>query len=467
MPARSTRQKLKYYLQFFPFTFNTLLLGAAIWGAWWLLHKPPVKKGAEETFNSMQPFIQLMAGLSAVFVGALIALSLLSAIVAWVYFLLYNYSGSGEGGLQLSFETDASRKGRSPRLYMNAAIRGILRPMLGFVKGRLFYDDYRLTDTFSLLSNKRKRGDFWREGIGGRARLLLPDIKEYELRGGFLFFEDMLRLLRLPAPQKVQGQFYQPPILREAQDDEVNPKKTETLDVRIDQMRRVEGELLNYKDFEAGDDVRRIVWKVYARNRELVVRVPERFEPYASHLYFYASFAAGVKRGLLGDAFLKEMLNYYKNSVWTIWDALSQKEWEMRYLPDQQFTLPQTADDREKAARIIANSEWLQGASLREYFNPKQGTVLTISSLTEPRELAEILEKSGAGTILYFVKLSNAFRHFAPLGWLARLIFLPPQNRLRRVRSRWLFSPTRALIRGRERELETMLSGSEITYAVI
>src|SRR5690606_36307087 len=118
-------------------------------------------------------------------------------------------------------------------------------------------------------------------GISGKSSLQLPDIKEYELRGGFIFFEDMLHLVSLTVAQPVNGHFYQPPVLYGEEDDTgVFPKKTESMDVRIDEMRRVEGEYLHYKDFEPGDDVRRIVWKVYAKSRNLDVRMPESFEPY-------------------------------------------------------------------------------------------------------------------------------------------------------------------------------------------
>src|SRR5690606_39221073 len=121
---------------------------------------------------------------------------------------------------------------------------------------------------------------------------------------------------------------------------------------------------------EAGDDVRRIVWKVYARNRELVVRVPELFEPYASHLYFYASFEAAVKKQWTGDGYLTEMLNYYKNRVWTVYDTLAKNEWELRYIPDQQFQIPELGNEAERVARTISNSEWQQDLPVSTYFNP-------------------------------------------------------------------------------------------------
>jgi hypothetical protein len=229
----------------------------------------------------------------------------------------------------------------------------------------------------------------------------------------------------------------------------------------------VEGEHLNYKDFESGDDVRRIVWKVYAKNRELVVRVPELYEPYASHLYFYASFYASVKAQWMSEDYLKEMLNYYKNSVWTVYDTLSRREWDMRFIPDQSFNIPEQLTDHEKTARIISNSRWHKDASLQQYFNPKSGTVLCVSSLTEPQELSNMLERCDASTVVYLIKVSNVMKHFAPLNWLNRLIFLTPDDRLSRLRTTWSFSPIRIQIHRREKEIEEILKKSHVVSGVI
>ena len=293
--------------------------------------------------------------------------------------------------------------------------------------------------------------------------MALPDIKEYELKGGFVYFQDMLHLFSLAAEQPVSGHFYQPPVLTNESDAAVFPKKTETMDVRIEQLRRVEGEPLNYKDFESGDDVRRIVWKVYAKNRELVVRMPEMFEPYASHLYFYASFFASVKAQWMSEGYMKEMLNYYKNNIWTVYDTLSGKEWEMRFMPDQSFNIPEQLTDSERAARIISNSVWHKDTPLQQYFNPKSGTVLCVSSLTDPEELKNMLDRCDAATVVYFVKLSNVFKHFVPLNWLLRLIFRSPDDRLSKLRTRWTFSPMRLHIQKREKEIAEILAKSQVT----
>lgn len=460
MSWKKTKWLFRYYAQYFPFTINTVLCIVAAWLGYKLLYNPASKTDPEP----FRPFIILMGKMVFWFIIALILASVLSTVASWLYYLwLYRKRNTR---LELNFVTQTIN-GRKNKLYMDASLQGAKRPLLGFIKGRLFYDDHEMTDKFSLLSNKRKEKSIWPMAVAGRSRLELPDIKEYQLKGGFVFFHDMLHLFSLAVHQPVTGQFHQPPVLNKKDDKEVAPKKTETTDIRIDQLRRVEGEYLNYKDFESGDDVRRIVWKVYAKNRELVVRIPERFEPFASHLYFYASFHAPMKAQWLGGGYLKEMLNYFKNNVWTVYDTLAAKEWAMRYIPDQQFNLPEHLGDAEKTSRIISNSGWHKDKNLREYFNPKQGTVLCISSLTDIQELQEILDESNESTVVYFVKLSHTFRHFVAWNWVKRIIFQPPQDRLNKLRTTWIFSPTRMRVLKREKEIEALLKKSSVTYGIL
>ena len=445
-------------MQYFPFTLNTLLCAAALWGGYYLLYKPTPKG---EDPSSIMPFIVLMGKMTFLLLALIVILSMLSTIFVWVHYLILK----NNDGKLLSIEfTIESRKGRKNRLFLNASLPGALRPFLGFVKGSLIYDNNQMTDRFSLMSAQQKERSIWRLAITGKSRVTLPDVKEYDLKGGFVYFQDMLHLFSLAVAQPVSGHFYQPPVLMQEQDADVFPKKTETLDVRIEQLRRVEGEHTNYKDFEAGDDVRRIVWKVYAKNKELVVRIPEIFEPYASHLNCYASFYADVKGKWLNDDYLKEMLNYFKNNVWTVLDTLSKKEWNMSYIPDQQLNIVEDADDAAKNARIISNSNWHKDKNLAAYFNPKTGTVLCISSLTDPQDLANMLERCDSSTVIYFVRVSQVFKHYAALNLISRLIIRPPKDRLSKLRTRWLFSPMRLQLNKREKTITDLLKKSDVIW---
>ncbi len=461
MNWKQTKWKIKYAWQYFPFTLNTLLCVGAGWGAWYLLYTP-TPKGEEP--SAFLPFIIIMGKMVLWFLSGLVGLSIVSTFISFFYYLWLRKKKGAH--LQVAFTTD-TRKGKKSKLFLNARLDGAIRPVLGFVKGRLFYDDHLMTERFGLLSSKRKEQSLRREAITGRSRMELPDIKEYELRGGFVYFQDMLHIFSLAVAQPIAGHFYQPPVLQEQEGDEVSPKKTENMDVRIEQLRRVEGEHLSYKDFEAGDDVRRIVWKVYARSRELVVRVPEMYEPYASHLYFYASFHAAVKAQWMGEGYLKEMLNYYKNYIWTVYDTLSKKEWEVRYISDQSFAILDQLTETERVARVISNSSWHKDMGLPQYFNPRTGAVLCVSSLTDPQELTNLLDRCDTSTVVYFVKLSRTFRHFVPLTLLSRLIFSAPQDRLSRLRTRFTFSPMRVQLQRKEREIEDILKKSNVISGVL
>jgi hypothetical protein len=460
MKRKQLLSLVKYYLQYFPFTINALLYGIAAYIGYKTLYKPLDK----DEVAPFRPFIILMGKIVFWFLAALVLLSILSTIGSWLYYLWLKHKKDYK--LQVSFKTEAEN-GQKNKMYLYTLLAGVFRPVLGFVKGRLYYDNHLFTDKFTLLSNKRKEKSIWREAISGKSRFELPDIKEYELKGSFVYFEDMLQLCSLAVSQPISGHFYQPPVLTKPDDKDVYPKKTETMDVRIEQLRRVEGEYLNYKDFEAGDDVRRIVWKVYAKNRDLVVRTPELYEPYASHLYFYASFDSTIKSQWLSEDYLKEMLNYYKNNIWTVYDTLSKKEWALRYIPDQQLNVPEHLSDAEKTSRIISNSQWDNGASINQYFNPRNGTVLCISSLTDTDELEILLDKCDSSTIIYYVKLSRTFHQFAMWTWFKRLLFLPPKDRLNKLRATWLLSPLRLQIQKREKAIETLLKKSNANSGVL
>lgn len=450
MRFQSLKKIMLYRLQFIPFTWNTLLFLLLCRVSYVTLYQPLTK---ENSTDAQIPFLRLMAAFTGWVILALVVLSVFSALLTWLYYIWLRKNG--KTGLQIRFFSD--RKQKRQRQFMEARLPGAIKPLLGFIKGRLYYDNREMTEKFTLSSSIRKKDALLRESVSGQSRIQLPDIKEYQIKGGILFFEDLLRIISLPVPEQANGSFYQSPGILEENRDEVAPKRTETMDIRIDQLRKVEGELLNYKDFESGDDVRRIVWKVFAKNRDLVVRVPERMEPYASHLYFYASFYAGTSELFTGNAYLAEMLNFYKLNVWSVYTELVKKDWQVRYLPDQELHLSESQNDYEATEKIISNSVWQHNLSTKEYFSAKKGTVLVVSSLTNPKELADIVAECDPSTRIYYVQLSDIFRHAAALGWLKSLFFVPAPDRLSRLKSRWLFHPLRRQLLKNEKEIRKIL----------
>ncbi len=461
LPVRTIR--LQRALQYVPFTRHTVLwivIGLGLYWGW----REAVPNGGEEASSALAPFVRIMVKAAGYFLLGLVALSVGSAVIAWGHYLVLRRR-SPEARLAVDF-SDQGRDGHGGAIWLRSALRGALRPLFGFVRGRLLYDDGVLTDSFTLLSAVRKKsGGLWRAGIGGTARMRLPDTREYRVRGGFLFFEDMLHLLSLPVHQGLAGQFYQLPETTAVADREFAPKKTESLDVRIDEMRRVEGDYLQYKDFEAGDDVRRIVWPVYARNRELVVRVPERFEPYASHLYFYASFA--VAHGPVPNSrYSAALLNHFKTRVWSLHETLAKTGFQLRYVAEQ--PLAEEAAGDTAVARSIAASRWQREVPLLQYFNPRHAAVLCIHSLTDPTEAAVALGALDRSTVVYFVPLSAAIRGSAALHWLERILLRPSDgSAAKRLRGPWKVSRARLSLVRAERAVEAALNQTAATVVRI
>jgi hypothetical protein len=139
----------------------------------------------------------------------------------------------------------------------------------------------------------------------------------------------------------------------------------------------------------------------------------------------------------------------------------------MRYIPDQTLTVPEQLSEGEKTARIISNSRWHTDQSVSLYFKPKQGAVLCISSLVDPEELRNVLSQCDASTVVYLIKVSRVFRHFIAWNWVKRLVFLPPKDRLSKLRGTWVFSPMRLQIQRREREIEEILNSSGVIVGVL
>lgn len=451
-------QKAFYYAQHIPITRNACVLMIALWICFRILHQERNLKDAPSAF---EPFLVLMGKTALWFFLAIILFSLLSALFSWLYYLIIRKKKNIH--IRFQFSTRRNISG----IDVTAFLKYARRPMLGTIRIRLVYDGYRLTPLFPLSDNQRKSKQFWREGIAGSQTLQLPDIKEYNLKSSILFFEDMLHLFTFPAFQKQQGHFFQAPRKQPVAEKEALPRQTSNADIRINESRPIPGDFLNYKNFESGDDIRRIVWKVYAKNRELVVRIPEQRDNYASHIYFYASFHTHFSPLQRENIFAYELLNHFKNRVWSAFELLLRKGLPLKYVPDQMLQTNENLPIEGAVQRAISNSRWQSDRDIRDYFPLRYGAVICISSFNSPEEVADLLEACGKDTIVYYVRLSRAFHHLAALSWLQRIFLKEPADRLKRIRGRWLFSPLRLQLKKKEKEIIQIIAKSNVMVGEI
>ena len=247
-------------------------------------------------------------------------------------------------------------------------------------------------------------------------------------------------------------------------DEETTPKNTEEEKIRIEQLRKVEGEYLNYKKFEDADDVRRIVWKIFAKNKELVVRIPEIMDPFTSHVYMYASFF-NQQSFTLHHAYHQAMCNRYKNCVWTIFDTLQQKELQVQYQTDQ--VIHHNAEEKLAPKFTIALSTWHHDKTLTDYFKPKKGSILCIHSFTNADELSTLLSQCDEHTTLFFMQLSNIFKSHYILNWMLRLFFKQSPDLLTSLRNTWAIHPLKFQTLQQEKTILNILKKSNINFEII
>jgi hypothetical protein len=291
----------------------------------------------------------------------------------------------------------------------------------------------------------------------------LPTIREYDVDKLVVYFEDIFQFFSFSLPVKVDQSFFTKPKLRDTPESSLEPKKTEAESIRIEELRRVQGEFLNYKNFEDSDDVRRIVWKIYAKNKELVVRTQEIFDPFASHTYFYCSFYDSI--GVNDTPMMQTKgLNYYKNVTWSIFNQLVKQGAEMRYIPDQDIPSHHFGNNNEQAEYSVAVSHWQHDNPLENFIEPKHASVVCISSLTDAATLPAVLEQTGPATTVVFIKLTNSLRRPVITTWTAwlRWIFLQEEKEKDSTAIiRWRWSAARRKIRQNEKTIEGILKQAE------
>lgn len=454
MEFNKSISRLRYYLQFNPFRLNFLLFILLVWLAKKYLLIPNIDT------SSFSGIIILMTQIALLFSFLIVAISFCSACFCFLHFL-YQKGKGNQNILSLEMQTTSFNK---HNMQLETKLPSAIKPILGFIKMRLVYDKNWLTDKM-ILTERMKRDFFsFNNGVRGVNMLNLPDIKEYHFSDALISFEDMLQFfsftINIPQSKSISNL----PQNFEANIEEINPRKTEEEKVRITTLRKVQGEYLNYKKFEDADDVRRIVWKIFAKHKELVVRVPEIMDPFASHIYVYASFFVDKQFSIHGD-YQQEMSNHFKNAVWSVYDTLSKKEFDVKYISDQH--IGKVSLNANETGLLLTRAMWHHDTELLHYFKPQHASVLCLHSLSSPTDLARTLGNSSLHVKVIFIPLGKVFKSAVIINWLLRIFLKPKQNRLNALRSKWTFHPLKFRLHKNENEILSILKQNNIQFDII
>ena len=384
-----------------PFTLYFVAFALASWIAnQWLLAKP---LNPDSAFTDI---FLLLLKVVAWFGGIMLAAAFLSVVVSWLYFLYQKKQGK----IQFRISSAGDNPGK-----MRVFIRPVLKPFFGFIKTRFLYDEDRFSTKLSPVA--RGRSSLFSTTVEGEVNWELPQIKEYKLNKAVIYFEDFFQFFSIAVNMDVNENFISKPYTAPTEKVSALPRKTEETNTRIDEIRKVEGEFLNYKNFENNDDVRRIVWKIYAKNKELVVRIPEVLDPFASHIYIYPSFYSGFETEG-NDIAEIPFLNYFKVITWTVYESLAKQGFEVRYIPDQDISESHPPAEKEKVQYAISTSKWHKQKDLRTFVKTNAASIVVISSFSDAKQVEELAEQYSRDISFIFVKLSDSLQNPQVWNWV-------------------------------------------------
>ena len=431
-----------------------LLVIVALWGcSRWLRSE----YGQEDT--NLWLVMELFFRLVIAAVVALIVTSLGTALAAWLWFRWQRTNRNIEVALSLG----DGHQAQAGQVAVTVQLKGrVWRPWLGSVQGRLVFAREGISLPVLLDENVYGKNPFFKKGIRGTALLPLTDIRIYDVEKVWVVFVDMLGLVSLPASLASVQQLYTVPLAKDTRTHVVHPNATEEQKHRIVVPKRVEGEYVNYKEFEPGDNIQRIVWKIYAKSGQLVVRIPETKDPYASHLYLYVSYFHGWEPGGLFDAAL---LNRYKEEVRHLMDSVARNGYEIRLPADQEVPKLAGVGDKKSELFQISAARWQNQSPPSQFAQPSKAALVCLPTCVPAEEVETLLQKLPPSVPVVLIRLSETIP--SPFRFSLRAIFFKPEKQpTDTLRQTWLVSPLRRALLRNEKMLEALAKKRDQVWLV-
>jgi hypothetical protein len=401
--------------------------------------------------NSFTDIFKLLVKTGIWFLVAIIGLALLSVFISFIIFTWKKKRNN----ITFSVSTTGISGTENPVQKIHVSIAPILKPFLGFIKLRLQYDGKNFSDKFALAEAKHNKLISF--SYAGDYRWDLPQIKEYHIERLVLYFEDFFQFFSFTITLPAHDRFHTHPFSPSIEDFIVSPRKTEDTTTRIEELKKVEGEYLHYKNFEDNDDVRRIVWKIYAKNKDLVVRIPEILDPYASHAYMYVSFFNNfeIEGNATSEVFF---LNYYKSVVWAIYQKLGKEGFDVKYVADQRTPLHHFNEEQQAVQYTITTSDWQKERDIKSFADMKDASVIVLSSLCNARDLEALFNNRAGNTVFILVRLSKSLHRSYLVNLLQWLFIQQEKNDVEVYKTNWRLSLLRPKILQNEKRLEAVFA---------
>ncbi|WP_323787506.1 DUF58 domain-containing protein [Psychroserpens sp.] len=400
-------------------------------------------------------YLKLFAWLIGTFILILVGLGFLYTLICYVHFIINKKTINPK----IDIGIDGNIKGEAGQVPVMISLPKALLPLLGYIKIKIEFENGNLSDT--IVINKYSKGFEKLLPKEGSTLIWLPDRKQYHTKGFIISFIDYLQFFRFTTYKKSPSSFYLHSSEIDIPVNEINPSKTKEEVEKIKTSRKVQGDYLNYKDYETGDDVRRIVWKIFAKNRELVIRTPEVINPYASHIKFHSSFYNLISKDLT-SAYAISMLNYYKDIVYNICLNIKKKDKKVEFNIDQAVNEFVTVSEKDRIGFQLSSASWQNNYSVNELKSSGE-SVICVSSLISIEELTTLIEKGFSNIIIV-----NVSRHLDNQNLFNfKNLILRKDQKSELSKLGWFLSSTRNKVKKNEKAIEELVSNSNFIGQII
>lgn len=368
------------------------------------ISRQPERAGDEVPTLQISDFIQLLISLAFWF---LLSMFLLATISVLFSFLVFQFGKKNKYADLLHAGSKNVKSG-----YLQGNIPFYIKPLLGKLQAMVWYkDDTQQASFFS----KLPIGKFLME-------LPVVHIKVYNVQEIELLFLDFLRMYRLPATVYGVGTFLKHPKEIPLEEVFTQPKIYSEENETSSQILPNPEEWLQFKHFESGDDVRRILWKLYAKNKDLFVRHQEPYTQYSSKLSLLVFFELDPHFSRkLNMEMQQHLLNFYKQAVYTIYLELSKNFKEVAMAIHSGGKAATEAD----VLNLLTAVSW---QSSEQQIEIPEKTFIIAPSLC-PQELWEVLNQLKAKDIALIPLLKDLKINPSDQWWLKWLF----KNRIERT----------------------------------
>ncbi|WCO01734.1 DUF58 domain-containing protein [Psychroserpens ponticola] len=437
-------------ISFLPFKRNALIFVFVLIAAIYFIR---IEFFLEE--SNITIYLKLFAWLIGSFILILVGVGFLHTLICYLHFVFNKKSIHPKIDIGL----EGNVKGEAGHVPIMISLPKALLPLLGYIKIKIEFENGNLSDTIEI--NKYSKGFEKLLPKEGFTLIWLPDRKQYHAKGFIISFIDYLQFFRFTTYHKSSNSFYLHSSEIDISEKEINPSKTKEEVEKIKTSRKVQGDFLNYKDFEMGDDVRRIVWKIFAKNRELVIRTPEVINPYASHIRFHTSFFNLISKDPT-SAYAISMLNYYKDIVYNICMNIKKKDKKIEFNIDQAVNEFVSVTEKDRIGFQLSSANWQNNFSANE-LKMSGESILCVSSLIRIEELTTLVEKESSNIIIVFVSRhldnQNLFNF--------KNLFLRKDEKTELNKLGWFLSKTRGTVKRNEKEIMKLVSNSNFQGQIL